>query len=135
MILSVNYWGVVSAAVAGIVLGFLWYGPIFGKKWAELAGVDAGRMKPGGGSIFLTALGALVMSFALEYSIIFANTYLHAENSISSGITIAFLNWLGFIVPVTMGSVLWEGKSWKLWMLNALYYLTTLCLMGLILGM
>ena len=40
--------------------------------------------------------------------------------------------WLGFIAPVTLGSVLWEMKSWKLWILNNAYYLVVLVVMGLI---
>lgn len=46
-----------------------------------------------------------------------------------------FWNWLGFVAPVTLGAVLWEGKHWKLWFLNNGYYLVTLLLMGAVLAL
>lgn len=46
-----------------------------------------------------------------------------------------FWNWLGFIAPVTLGVVLWEGKPWKLWVLHNAYYLLALLVMGVILGL
>jgi len=45
------------------------------------------------------------------------------------------LAWLGLVVPVSLGIVLWEGKSWKLWFINASSYLVTLLAMGIILGL
>ena len=48
---------------------------------------------------------------------------------------VGFWNWLGFVAPVTLGSVLWEGKSPKLWVLNNGYYLVSLIVMGVILAL
>jgi len=42
---------------------------------------------------------------------------------------------LGFIVPVTVGVVLWENKSWKLWCINSSNYLVTLLIMSVILAL
>lgn len=39
-----------------------------------------------------------------------------------------------FIAPVTLGVVLWEGKPWKLWVLNNGYQLLSLLVMGVILA-
>ncbi|HLD39833.1 MAG TPA: DUF1761 family protein, partial [Candidatus Nanoarchaeia archaeon] len=33
-----NYLAVLVAAIAAYVVGFLWYGPVFGKKWMALMG-------------------------------------------------------------------------------------------------
>ena len=38
--ISVNYLAIVAGAVFSMILGFVWYGPIFGKKWMEIVGVD-----------------------------------------------------------------------------------------------
>ena len=82
----------------------------------------------------ITFVGVLVMAFVLQHSLIFASSYLQVYG-IAAGLHAGFWNWLGFIVPVTIGSVLWEGKSWKLWSLNAGHYLTMLILMGVIQAM
>jgi hypothetical protein len=135
----VNYLAVVISAVAAMVLGFLWYGPVFGKMWAHEMGwtheaMEAAKRKGMTLQYIVQALGALLMAFVLAHSLIFAASYLHVSG-ISAGLQAAVWSWLGFIVPVTLTSVLWDGKSWKLWGLNTGYYLVTLCVMGIILSL
>ena len=79
-------------------------------------------------------VGALIMAFVLSHALVFASSYLH-ESGISAGLQTGFWNWLGFIAPVTLGSVLWDGKPMKLWMINAGYYLVGLLIMGVILAL
>ncbi|MCK7535472.1 MAG: DUF1761 domain-containing protein [Marinilabiliales bacterium] len=38
--ITVNYWAVATGAVLSMVIGAIWYGPLFGKKWAEIIGAD-----------------------------------------------------------------------------------------------
>ena len=138
MEVNINYWAVLGAAVASMVLGFLWYGPLFGKVWMSLSGLtsadaEAAKAKGMGKTYALSFLGSLVMSYVLAHSLIFASAYLVVEG-ISAGLMAGFWNWLGFIAPVTLGGVLWEGKSWKLWGLNNAYYIVSLCVMGVILA-
>ena len=133
-----NYLAIVIAAIASMVLGFLWYGPIFGKQWMKEMGFSKEKMdqsKKAGmtKSYALMAVGSLVMSFVLANALVFASTYLKASG-VFAGLMVGFWNWLGFVAPVTLGSVLWEGKSWKLWFLNNGYYLVTLSVMGAILA-
>ena len=132
----INYWTVVTAAAANVFVGFLWYGPLFGKTWASMAGVDLSKRPPGSKiakSMFFMIAGSLIMAWVLDHALIFANFYLGSSGP-ASGLMVGALNWLGFIVPVTLGVVLWENKPWKLFILNAAYYLAALCLMGLILA-
>jgi hypothetical protein len=46
--IPINYWAVLAAALFTIALGFLWYGPLFGKSWMRHARVTRATMKPGG---------------------------------------------------------------------------------------
>ena len=135
----INYLSVLGAAVASMILGFLWYGPLFGKEWARLMGfttdkMDAAKKKGMGKSYAIMAVGSLLMSYALAHNLIFGSAYLQMSG-IEAGIMAGFWNWLGFIAPVTVGVVLWEGKPWKLWCITAGYYLVTLLVMGMILAM
>ena len=134
----INY---LAVAVSGLIimgLGYLWYGPLFGKKWAPLSGVPVDSMsniqsKEVRLSYAIMALGALLMSFVLAHAIIFANTYMQITGPLS-GVVVGFMNWLGFVVPVSIGSVLWERKPWTLWMINAGYYLVSLVIVGTLLA-
>jgi len=132
----INYGAVVVAALASMVLGYLWYGPLFGKVWMKLSGKTQESMSAKsnmGGMYLLAFIGSLVMAFVLAHALVFASTYLHVMGT-SAGLQAGFWNWLGFIAPVTLGMVLWDGKPWKLWILLNTYQLLSLLIMGLILA-
>ena len=134
----VNYLAVFFAAVLSMALGYAWYGPLFGKPWMKLMGITKESMKGMKGSDMqklygMQFVGSLVMAFVLSHVLVFASKYL-GESGVSAGLQTGFWNWLGFVAPVTLGSVLWEGKSWKLWLLNNGYYLVTLMAMGTVLA-
>ncbi len=135
----INYLAVLVAAIASMVIGSLWYGPIFGKQWVALSGMPSDKMDKakaqGMGKAYAIAfVGSLLLSYVLAHAIVFAGSYMHVEG-IKLGLTAGFWNWLGFIVPVTLGSVLWEMRPWKLWVINISYHLVTLMLMGIILAL
>jgi hypothetical protein len=135
----INYWAVIVAAIVNVVLGFLWYGPFFGKQWIALMNLskeqmDAAKAKGMGKSYALTTIGSLVMSYVLAYVFLAVNPYFAVAGilGVAAGLTAGALIWLGFVAPVTLGPVLWDGKPWKLWFLNAGYYLVTLLIMGVV---
>lgn len=132
--IPVNYWAVLLAALFTIVLGFLWYGPLFGKPWMRLAGVAAESMKPGALDFVVWIGGALLMSFGLANILVTANAYTHA-NGATSGLATGFWVWLSFVVPVSAGIVFSERKPQALWLITAGYYLVGLCGMGVILAL
>ncbi len=138
----VNYLAMLVAAVAANVLGFLWYGPLFGKAWIKLMGFSDEQVKKGQakgmagmapqyGMMFV---GSVVMAFVLANALVFASTYTKTSG-VSAGLMTGFFNWLGFVAPVSLSSVLFEGRSWKLWKLNNGYWLVSLLTMGVILAM
>lgn len=135
---DVNYWAVFIAAVSSMVWGSLWYGPLFGKPWMKMMGLDKKKveMKSGDmGKLYgVQFLGSIFMAFVLSHALVFAKSYLGTEG-LSAGLQTGFWNWLGFVAPVTLTTVLWEGKPWKLWMLNNGYYLVMLSTMGVILAL
>lgn len=134
----INYLAVVAAAAANMVIGMLWYGPLSGKQWKSLMGFTDESMK----SMTMTpakamvggAIAALVMAFVLAHALVFAAAYLKT-GGVKAGLEVGFWNWLGFAVPLTLGAVLWEGRSWRLWFLNAGYWLVALLAMGIILAL
>lgn len=135
----VNYLAILLAALSSMFVGFLWYGPLFGKEWSKLMGwsqKDLDKIKKEKGSEMnklyaMQFLGSLVMAFVLAHALYFAKSYL--GDSPTRGLETGFWNWLGFVAPITMGSILWEGKPLKLWLINNGNYLATLLVMGEIL--
>ncbi len=136
--IAINYWAVIVAAIVQMLLGSLWYGPLFGKAWTKLNGMSDSKMqgmkaKGMGGSYVFMLIGALLMSWVLAVFINSAEAH-YLIWTATYGIHIALYMWLGFAVPLTLTPTLWEGKPWTLWLLNVCYYLVGLCLMGAILG-
>jgi hypothetical protein len=131
MEIHVNYLAVLVAAFANYVIGMIWYGALFGRAWKTLSGVSDMKFAPSG--VVLGAVAALAMSYVLCHAVIFGNAYLKT-GGVSGGLMCGFFNWLGFIAPVTLGVVIYEKKSWKLWMLNNAYWLVSLLVMGAILS-
>lgn len=136
----INYLTVVAAATASTVIGMAWYGFLFNKQWVALMGwtpqeIEAAKAKAAARRSYLVAaVGSLVMAYVLAHSLIFASAYFNASG-FSAGLTAGFWNWLGFVAPVTLGAVLWEGRPWKLWILNNGYWLVSLLAMGVILAL
>jgi len=43
--IELNYLAIIAAAIASMLIGWLWYGPLFGKQWMKLAGLKKSDMK------------------------------------------------------------------------------------------
>lgn len=130
LLLQLNYVAVVVAAIAAFVLGFLWYGPIFGKKWMKYSGISAESMKKVSqkdmiGPYAVTFLTAFIeTTFLLFFALILQTQLWHA----------AVLIWFGFILFNSMGIVFWDNKPWGLYFINVGYRLVNLLVMGFVLS-
>ncbi|HEV7121697.1 MAG TPA: DUF1761 domain-containing protein [Candidatus Paceibacterota bacterium] len=137
----INLIAVIVAAVLTMVLGYIWYGPLFGKMWMRLMGVTQETMKAGnkGGAMakmyILMFIGALLMAYMLAHVLVYATAYANAPGGLDSGVMAGFWVWLGFAAPITLNYALTSNKSWKLWLINAGYYLVSLLMMGIVLAM
>ncbi len=139
MFAPVNYLALLVVAVLNMVLGSLWFGPVFGKVWMESSGIKKPDVitpeikKQMTVSYILMFAGSLVTAFVLTNVITFAGVYFKTGGAMN-GIMGGIWTWVGFVAPVTMGVVLWDGKSWKSWAVTYLYYLVSFVMMGAILG-
>ncbi|MDP3402949.1 MAG: DUF1761 domain-containing protein [bacterium] len=133
----INYWAVLVATAAAIILGTVWYGPLFGKQWKRIVGISIGEITPTVKrsmikSYTIVALTTFVMGFVLAHALSFASEITQAEGVLAS-VTTAIWVWLGFMVPPTISSVLWEHRPWKYWFITSGYYLVSLVIMSVIL--
>jgi hypothetical protein len=116
-----NWLGIIAAAVASMVVGYIWYGPLFGKAWMKLMGIkdmaDKSEMPKIYGIMFVASL---VTAYVL---LLFG-----------ASIDTAFWVWLGFQAPLLLNSVLFEKKPWNLYFINAGYQLAALVTMSFVLS-
>ncbi len=136
---EVNWLAILVCGIASMVLGFVWYGAVFRDLWVRLSKHDMSHLSSAEAKAaankgyILAFIASLVMAYVLSHMIRFSENFGNPEG-LSTGLATGFWAWLGFIAPVTLGSVLWEGKSWKLWFLNNAYNLLQLLIFGTILS-
>jgi hypothetical protein len=137
MQISINYWAVLVAAIANIVVGSLWYGPIFGKQWKKLMGFsdsDMRSMKMTPTQAYVGGLvTALIMAYVLAHDAAAWAGFYGGAGTFAFAFQLAFWIWLGYVATTQVGSVLWEGKPWKLFWLNTFQSLVSFIVMASIL--
>jgi hypothetical protein len=127
----VNWVAVVVAAIAQMVLGFIWYGPLFGKTWMSMMGINPQTVRREGmGKTYAwQAVGSLVTAAVLGRLVATMGA-----STAGAGIVAGFWVWLGFVATVTLSSVLYERRSFNLYALNNAYQLVSLAVMGAVLA-
>ena len=133
MAVIVNLWAVLGATVANFALGMLWYGPLFGKYWMGLMGFTQKSMK----SMKMSPVKSMVFGFisTIVMATVLSTIVFYTDAAgVLGGMYVGLLVWLGFLAPKGLGAVLWENKSWNLYLLNTAYDLVSLLIMGSILA-
>ena len=122
--------GIVLAAVAGFVLGGIWYAPkLFGHVWARESGTpETHNPDPKAQARFFVILLALLALVALVL-----DHMLHGHGGVLRGLHVG--GTAGVIAMAVVGmDTLFERKHVKLFLINAGYYLISFCIMGAIVG-
>ena len=128
---KLNYLAIFVAALASFALGSIWYSPVlFVKTWLKETGIvpgeiDKAKMARTMGFAFVLSL---VMSFNLAAFLSGPNT------TFVWGMTAGALAGIGWVAAAMGINYLYEGKSLKLFLINAGYLVVSLILMGGIIG-
>lgn len=130
-LIQVNLVAVAAAGVAAMVVGSVWYGPLFGKEWMKLAGakkedVKKSEMPKLYGIMFI---GTLFEAYILSMFIHYAGAY-----TLFDGAKTGSWAWLGFVGPVMLGNYMFAKKPLKLFGIDAGYALVNLLVMGAIIA-
>jgi hypothetical protein len=125
----VNWIAVLVAAIVSMVIGIIWYGPLFGKKWMEMSGKTMKDFEGMKSKMPIMYLKGFVMALITAYVLATIIGWL-GVNTIVDGAVIGVWAWIGFVATVQYGSVLWEGKRHKLFLLNTAQSLVSLIVMG-----
>jgi hypothetical protein len=127
---DVPWVGVIVAAVAGIVIGFIWYMPqVFGRRWASAAGVKL----PSGMPPAMTLVGGAVIALVTAYVLALFIGATGADD-IVAGAVVGAVAWLGFVATWGANTVFYENRSWEYFGINVAYALVAMVVMGAIIG-
>jgi len=124
---TINYLAVVVAWIVHIVLGLIWFRPeLFGNEWSRLTGKE---LTPAKKWLVPGLIGHLLMIFVLVILIKLTNA-----STGFAGMGIALLAWIGFVVPMESGELVWEKIPFKLFLLRTGNQFIGMALSGFILG-
>jgi len=121
---------VVASGLAAVVLGMIWYHPkVFGGAWARMSGLTPEMQEKRKGWRPLVGLIAFLAAMLVAYVM----TYVSAAWGFYTwmgGLQLGFWCWIGFVAPTMLGMVLFEQKPFRLYLINALYWLLALLVMA-----
>jgi hypothetical protein len=134
--ITLNYWAIASGAVLSMVIGAIWYGPLFGKKWMELVGVNSTdlearkKMQKSAGPLYLA-------QFILTLFQVLVLAHLVADTQLTGGLERSLWIWAAFIIPTLAGAVMWTNESgkrkWTRFFIQGGYQLLMYIIYGLLL--
>jgi len=130
---EINYIAVLLCGIVAMGIGALWYSPmLFGKIWVasidkteEELEKDFQPLK----AYSVSFLAQLVMAFVLALLLRYVNAATPEE-----GIRLGFMVWIGFTATTMTVNFLFEGKTFKHFLVDSSYHFIVLMLSGLILG-
>ncbi len=126
-----------TCAVLSMVIGAIWYGPLFGKKWMEVIGAnpkdleERKKMQQGAGKLYL-------IQFLLTFFQVLVLIHLIADTTKVSGFERSLWIWAAFVMPVIAGTAMWNNDSakiaWARFLIQSGYQLFLFIIFGLIIG-
>ena len=108
---SVNFWAVLTSAVASMVIGSIWYGPLFGKQFMQAMGMHLWTPEQR-----QAMTKSMTLSYAVQFLASVATIYIFGWLMAALGAVFvmdyiqgAIWVWLGFMLPIKLGDALWGG--------------------------
>jgi hypothetical protein len=136
--MELNYIAIIITTVIAVVLGMGWFGFVFGKLWAEIVGTkDPSLMTLEENKEFQKKMAPVYVVNIVMTFIMMGVLYFFSKGFPEmSPLSITFLAWLGFVVPLEASQSLWSGKSrrhaWQMFLLTCGYQLLCFVIAGAI---
>ncbi len=129
---NLNWVAVVAGAVAGFLVGGIWFAPqVLGRRWSAAAGVELPSMS--NTSVVMWAIGGAGLPLLTAYVLTVVIKALGVASPVD-GALVGFVVWLGFVAPTLLNPVIYERRGWEYWLINASFFLVASVLMGGLIG-
>lgn len=138
--IEINFVAIGLAVVANFLIGYVWYGPLFGKAWNRALGRAETHAAQGGAlaaGLVANVVGAFLIAFVLANNIgawtpSSWGIQQAAYGPLAQATQAAAFTWLGFVMPPLVNGIVWEGRRWAMLGINGGYYLVSLLVAALL---
>lgn len=130
MFVELNWLAIIACTVFSMVLGFIWYGPLFSKTWMKLVGIkkeDVNTKDAMKGNL-ISLIGSFFASTALAVIVKWMGYGL--DKGLLAGAVFSF----AFIVTTNFSNDAYEKRPMSLTLINAGYRFVYFVVIGAILG-
>lgn len=130
--LRINHFAVLTAIAMQFVIGFLWYGPLFGDAWMNAVNLDMATIEadPAGAEEWITNVISAVISM---YALALLYTKLKVETWMA-GVWYGFLIGFSFVILSTMTTNMFGKMPYELAWITAGFTTVGLMAGGAVLG-
>jgi hypothetical protein len=125
---DLDWLAVVVGAVVFMVVGWLWYGPLFGKQWSAGTGIAMDSSMPATDKLIAMFVYSFVLSGAVNY---FGVLDGDVEHSLVTGILLGIL----VIGSASYAAVVWEKQKQSVWMINTLFLFVAITIVTYVQGL
>jgi len=123
--------------MASMVIGSVWYGPLFGKKWIEINGLNVGDIAKRE-VMQKAAMPLYLIQFGLSLLQLYILAHFIGGWKEASGVETSIWIWLGFVMPTVAGLSMWNMQLTKvrlaMFLISSGYQLVSFVAFGLILS-
>lgn len=127
---NINWLAVIVAAISAFALGALWYSPLlFVKRWMKETGITEESAKESNMALIFGI--TFILSFVAAF---FLALFIGPDAGGGFGALAGFMAGIGWIFTFMGISYVFERRSFAHFMINAMYSVVSLTLMGLIIG-
>lgn len=137
---TTNIFAIIVAGLIPSIIGALYYGPILGKAWRASLGKTEAELAPSnpalayGGSMLLSILLASSLNFTIglvhkdvnEAGALFINSHFTFAHGALHGAMIGLMT----IAPIVVSLGIFHKLSWKTNLMNVVFWVICLAMMG-----
>lgn len=133
----VNYFAVGVCAIVSMIVGGIWYGPLFGKMWLKVIGateLDLEARK----RMQARAMPLYGVQFLLSLFQVWVLAGIFEIHTMKQPVLVGLLVWAGFIMPMIAANSMWNNDSakiaWTRFLIQSSYQLVMFVIYTLILS-
>jgi len=131
---EVSFLPILASGIAAVIISFIWFHPkVFGTYWMRASGITPEAAERGKKRMPFMLVGGLLSAMLVAWVMNYVGIALGIYDWAGAVFDLALWIWIGFIAPILIGTVFWEGRPFRLFLVNAGYWLVVLVVMALIL--